>query len=144
MMSEEERYKAYKQALNIQFVQKMMIKDEKLRDSHRPNLDIDDVYSEQHMFPGGLPAVMDVENKKRFTEEEKLMIEFQKNPPSSPRPKEMQGRGPRGHLPKLFNEPKVAFPVGESSNEVVYFTVAFFRKYKQYEFIQRPMTEDDK
>lgn len=53
-----------------------MLRDEKKRDNYRPNLDIDDVYSEQHMYPGGLPAVIDVENKKRFSEEEKMMLEF--------------------------------------------------------------------
>ena len=60
------------------------------------------MFKEQDIFPSGLPEVINLDEKKRKTEEEKLNLEM-KNPPSSPSAKE--AKDPL--IPKLTSEPRV-------------------------------------
>ena len=42
------------------------------------------IFSEFDIFPGGLPDVEDIRLKKKKRDEDKLLFEDIKNPPSSP------------------------------------------------------------
>lgn len=97
------------------------------------------MYLESEIFPAGLPEVVDLDQKKRKTEEEKLAIEAHKNPPNSPFPKDTVTK--RSAKERLFPEPKVEFQLGDAK---IMMPMSFFRTMKQYQFIHKPMTEDDK
>ncbi len=42
------------------------------------------IYSELDIYPGGLPDVEDIRAKKKKRDEDKLLFEDLKNPPSTP------------------------------------------------------------
>ena len=50
-----------------------------------PSVECDQVYEERQVYgEPGLPAIIDISAKKKKTEEDKILLEKQKNPPNSP------------------------------------------------------------